>query len=779
MEVLYSWLQEAAGIEVAPVRAAALLTRQGVNVERVRPVAEGLTGVVAARVEECEPLTDRLSRVVIDAGGERAVVVTGAEVRAGSVYAWAPPGARLPDGRQLGVALFHGQESQGMLLSAREMDLGPEEDGLLELGDVPPGSDLADLLRLPDAIFEIDLTPNLAAFCQDVTGLAQELRAALGLAPSLPAPQTRAPEAPPLRVELPPGALVRQYLGAVIETAEAPATPLWMKRRLWGSGSRTHGGFVDVTNYLLFERGQPMHAFDLERVRGPIRVRQAQEGERLITLDHVERVLRAGDIVIADDEGAIGLGGVMGGERTAVGPTTRRIFLEAAVFAPAQIRRTARRLGIASEAAGRFEKGVDEERVALALTRAMDLLTGMGASSVRAVSAEIPVPPRGSTVNIRPARIRELLGLDVGTEVIEDVLRRLGLAVGQAEGHLTVGVPPRRRDIEGEADIAEEVGRITGYDALPETVLAARGPGRRLDVDRFSDEVRQVLAGMGLIEHWGPSFVSPEDLERIAMPGVAIENPLTREASRLRPSLLPSLLAACAHNVSRQDDDLRYFELGRVFCPTGGWPAEGRRLAIASGGTAPDDWRHRGRERDYFDLKGLLETMAARLQVPLTFAAKAASPAYLHPGRQAALAVGGDLIGSMGELHPTLAHQLNLPRLCLAEMDLERLLEARGVPAYRPFSRHPFVERDLAIVFPDEVRYEEVANVLAAGKRPLLSSERLFDVYRGGQVPEGHRSLAVRLRFQADERTLADDEVDEAIDGILADLARLGGRVRA
>ena len=779
MEVLYSWLQEAAGIEVPPARAAALLTRQGVNVERVRPVAEGLAGVVAARVEECTPLTDRLTRVVIDAGGRKAVVVTGAEVRAGSVHAWAPPGAHLPDGRELGVALFQGQESQGMLLSAREMDLGPEEDGLLDLGDVPPGSDLAELLGLPDAIFEIDLTPNLAAFCQDVTGLAQEMRAALGLAPSLPAPQALAPGAPALRVELPPGALVRQYLGAVVETGKAPVTPLWMKRRLWGSGSRTHGGFVDVTNYLLYERGQPMHAFDLDRVRGPIRVRQAKDGERLITLDHVERVLRAGDIVIADDEGAIGLGGVMGGERTAVGPTTRRIFLEAAVFAPAQIRRTARRLGIASEAAGRFEKGIDEDRVALALTRAMDLLTDMGVSSVRAVTAEVPVPPRATTMSIRPGRVRDLLGLDVGTDVVADVLRRLGLSVGHAQDQLTIEVPPRRRDIEGEADVAEEVGRITGYDSLPETVLAAREPGRRLPIDRFSDEVRQVLAGLGLIEHWGPSFVSPEDLERIAMPGVAIENPLTREASRLRPSLLPSLLAACAHNVSRQNDDLRYFELGRVFRPTGGWPAEGRRLGVASGGTAPDDWRHRGTERDFFDLKGLIEAMAARLQVPLTFVVESAPAAYLHPGRQVTLAVGGGAIGSMGELHPALAAQLDLPPLCLAEMDLERLLEARGIPAYRPFSRHPFVERDLAIVFPDALRYEEVAGVLAAGKRPLLSSARLFDVYRGGQVPDGHRSLAVRLRFQADERTLADVEVDEAIDDSLADLARLGGRVRA
>lgn len=779
MDVLMSWLLERSGVKISAREAATLLTRQGVEVGQVRAVADGLTGVLVAQVEAVEALTDRLSSVTVSAGGRRGRVVTGAPVAPGDIRPWAPPGAALPDGRTLGTQIFHGVASEGMLLSAREAGLGPEEDRLLDLGGLPSGADVRGALGLPDAILEIELTPNLAAFAESVDGLGRELRAALGL----PFPGTADVlgteiQGEGIEARLAHDGLVRQYLGALITDPPA-ATPLWMRRRLWGAGQRSLGAVVDVTNYLLLESGQPLHAFDLDRLTLPIEVRRAHAGEHLVTLDHVERRLDTEDIVIADRNGPIGLAGVMGGEETEVTMGTRRVYLEAAVFDPVSIRRTARRHGLPSLAAARFERGVDEEATSRVLHEAIRLLLIMGAGEGRVVTAEMPSPPERRCITVRTERTRSLLGMDVDDAAMADDLERLGFGVALGDGTMTLDIPPRRRDVQGEADVAEEIGRIEGYDTLAETPLPPEAPGRRLEADRSADDIRSILSGLGLSEHWGTSFTSREAAAAMGLEAIKVENPLVRDAGMLRPSLIPSLLAALALNISRRQLDVRLFEIGTVYEPEKGRAREDTRLGILLAGAWPKNWATPGGDVSFFDLAGVVEVLSRRLHIEAEVRRLERDVPFLHPGRQARLVCGEAELGLLGEIHPAMAPEGALGTVLVAELSLTALMASRRTPSYRPVSRYPAVARDLAVVFPEAIGYDEVAHRLRAKGPDVLRSVELFDVYRGRPVPEGQKSLAVHLVFQADDRTLSDAEVDGLMEAIRGTLGELGGRIRA
>ena len=777
MDVLLSWLVERSACRIGAEEAARLLTRQGAEVGRIRPVSRGLAGVVVAEVQSAQLLTERLTLVRVTAGAREGRVVTGAPVAEGDVVPWAPPGATLPDGRTLGVQNFHGAESEGMLLSSREAGFGPEEDPLLDVRGLPPGADLAQALDLPDWILEVDLTPNLAAFAESVDGLGRELRAALGLPfPGAADALGDESEGETIPVRLMQQGLVRQYLGAVI-VKPPTRTPLWMRRRLWSAGQRSRGAVVDVTNYLLLERGQPLHAFDLDRVRPPIEVRRARPGERLITLDHVERVLDGEDIVIADARGPIGLAGVMGGEESEVTPETGRVFIEAAVFDPVSVRRTARRHAIPSLAAQRFEKGVDEEATLQTLREAIRLLLSMGAGEGRLTVTEIPLPPERRRIVVRPKRVRSLLGTGIRDEQMASDLDRLGLGAELGEGNLVVEIPSRRRDIEGEADVAEEVGRLEGYDTIPETTFPPAAPGRRIPVDVFEDELRSVVAGMGLLEHWGSSFASREAASRLNMATVAVENPLVREAAVLRPSLLPSLIGALEVNIVRRQLDVRLFEIGKVFRPSEDGVDEEGRLGLLLTGSWPVNWASVERPIRFFDLLGVIQAMASRLHVRADALPTDVEIPYLHPGRQARLVGATGEIGILGELHPSLAPEGAGPIAC-AELSLAALMRSRDPVSYRPLSRFPAVTRDLAFVFPVAVGYDEVVAAIRNGAPAILRSVDLFDVYEGPQIPRGSRSLAVRLVFQAEDRTLSDEEVDRDMVDIQERLRGCGGDVR-
>lgn len=780
MQVPYSWILEWVDGPQDPQEAAEILTRQGVIVDQIHRLGEGLDGAIAARSVLVTPLTDHLKIVQVDAGSRQGTVVTGApNIREGAIYAWAVPGSALPDGRTLDVHTFQGQASEGMLLSAKEMGIGPDEGGLLELDGVQPGQDVAQALGLPEVVFDVELTPNLAGFCQSVVGLAGELSAGLGKLPRFPEGD-RDLGAGETGVRVLSPDLASIYLGAWVETQGSLQTPLWVKRRLWASGMRSISAFVDVTNYVLLERGQPLHAFDADRLRGPVQVRLAQEGEPFETLDHVRRTLSADDIVIADDRGPVALAGVMGGVSTEVHEGTRTIFLEAALFAPLAVRLTARRHALSSEAAQRFEKGVDRDRVEAALRRAMELLQAMGAGTAGVTARYRGEAEPDRVVRMRPARIRELLGVEVDDARIRAYLDLLALpSEALADGTLRVTIPHRRLDIEGEPDLAEEVARLFGMDQLPLTTLPSEQPGKRHPSDVLADEIREGLAGLGLAEHWGSSSTSREEALLFTNNPVHLTNPLSREEGVLRPSLIPGLLRAARLNASHRVLDIRLFEVGRTFLPSDGRPLETESLGLVVSGAWPHNWTLARREAGFYDLRGILEGVAERIGFKIEVVPHDEPQAFLHPGRQALVLSRGERVGWLGEIHPAVMEGSDLGRVLAAELRLDIVERNREKKEATASGRFPSVERDLAVLLPEATLYQEAVDAVRQSGCQWLKEISLFDIYRGTQVPQGRKSLAFRFIFRSDDHTLVEAEVEQDMAAVAQALSSLGGNLRS
>lgn len=803
MLVSLSWLKSYVDIPWDAHELAQRLTRIGAKVEAVHTLEHDYSRVVVGRITSAHPHPEASSLTVcaVDLGDRTAQSVTGApNARPGLTVAAALPGASLPglEG-MVAEAQVRGVRSEVVLCSERELGISNDHSGLMELpGDLAPGEPLTSALGLDDAVLEIEVYPNRPDHLS-VYGIAREVAAITG--GELRPPETAVAEAiEPARgaaaVEVLDPDLCPRYIARIVRGVTIGPSPAWLAQRLRAAGMRPINNVVDVTNYVMLELGQPLHAFDYQRISGRrIIVRRAKAGEAITTLDGEERALDPGMLLICDAERPVAIAGVMGGEESEVTAGTTDILLEAASFDPVSIRKTAKRLGLRTEASHRFERGVDPHLAAVAADRAARLIAELAGGQVLAgsidVAAELPAPRR---LALRVARVNGMLGTELLPAEIERILRGLGFEVapGEDAGTMSVVVPTYRRDVEGEADLIEEVARMYGYDAIKPTLpLGAGVQGKQSWPLPLVERVRSLLAEHGLYESITYSFVSPRGLDRLRIPAehpwrktIALANPLSEEQSVMRASLIPSLVEAVALNTRRQVTDVRLFETGKVYIPRAlpldDLPEERWTLAIALAGQALTHvWGSPSRPVDFFDLKGIVETVLETLGAPGEFV-RAEHPA-LHPGRTAKLVVGGNDVGWLGELHPEAAQAYDLKeRVYVAEIDLELVFAAAGPTVrYVPLPRYPAVQRDLALLVPKAVDAASVESIIRREAGPYLREVGLFDVYEGKQVPEGYRSLAYSMTYRSDDRTLTDEEIAEAQGRIETALAReLGVTVR-
>lgn len=788
-----SWLREHVAVEADRDALCAALTAIGLEVEGVEPIGGELPGVIVAEIVEAvrHPEADRLQVCKVAIGnGEHVQIVCGApNARAGLKAPLATVGAVLPGGLNIKAAKLRGVESFGMLCSAKELGIDPDASGLLELpADAPVGTALSAYLGLPDARIELKLTPNRAD-CFSIRGIAFDVAAALGaqVRPFDTAPVAATATAT-LPVELNAGADAPRYCGRVIEGLNPNATsPSWLTEKLKRCGLRPISPLVDITNLVMLELGQPMHAFDADTLKGPIGVRHGRADESLKLLDERDAAIDAGFLVITDADRPVALAGVMGGFDTRVTDATTRVFLESAHFAPSAIIGRARKLGLHTDASHRFERGVDPAlpRVALeyATKLVMDIMGGSAGPVVEAVrEADLPVR---APVTLRRERLARVLGQRIDDAEVARIFVTLGMGVEATADGWRITPPARRFDIAIEEDLVEEVARIHGYDAVPAALPAGEIPLADHTETRAPEAfLRRQLAARGFHEAINFAFVDAALLQRWGLEAgaIALLNPLASDLGTMRTGLLPGLVEAIRRNLARQQARVRLFEIGRVFhapATASAAPVETRRIAFAAVGAAkPEQWSSAARPVDFYDLKGDLEALAGPAANALAFAPATGTP-WLHPGRSAAVTLDGEALGFVGHLHPALAKALDLDgEVVVAELDLGRL-EARAVPKAGELSRFPSVRRDLAVLVAEDRPWADLEASLRRSLGGLLRDVKVFDRYAGKGLETGVKSLAMGLILQDVSRTLTDSDVDKAVQAALAALERdCGARLR-
>ncbi len=791
MRISLQWLAEYVDLSgVSPEELARRLTAVGLEVEGLTRLGQGLEGVVAARIltSERHPDAEKLSVTTVDRGdGQPLQVVCGARNYAvGDLVPLATVGAVLPGGQKIEKAKLRGVESFGMLCSGRELGTDADASGLLLLEkSVVPGTPIARALGLDDVLLEVNVTPNRPDALSHL-GIAREVAALLGRPVRPPDPrlaEAGAAAASLARVRIDAPDRCARYAARVIEGVRIGPSPAWLSRRLEACGVRSISNVVDATNYALLELGHPLHAFDLDKVAGgEIVVRTAGPGEKLTTLDARERALDPEDLLICDRDRGSALAGVMGGGDSEISAGTSRVLLESAWFAPGGIRRTSRRHGLKTEASYRFERGADPGMVLPALDRCAALIAQLSGGTVRpGVVDAHPRPHRPVEVGLRWSRPSELLGSPVAPEEARRILAGLGFAegAGDAEG-ARFAVPSWRVDVSIEEDLIEELVRTQGYDRIPETLpaIAAATPVEPAE-SRMLGRMREALEGAGFCEAVNFSFVSEPDLaplrydldgQRAEGPqAIPLKNPISSDLAIMRTSLVPSLLRNAARNRAQRVEELRLYEIARVYHPrtpggAGDEPsAEGLRVAGVMGGRRePLGWAAGGEAVDFYDAKAAVEALLEALGAA-GVRWEAPGAGWLHPRHSARLATAdGAALGAVGELHPRVAQAFELPRGILAfELSCEALARAGSlVPQHRAIPPFPAVLRDLALVVAEGVQAEVV--LAAIRSEGLVEEAALFDVYRGAPLPAGKKSLAVAIRYRAPDRTLTDAEADAA-----------------
>ena len=786
MKISENWLRERVALKADRDALVQRLNMIGHEVESLESVGSGLAGVVVGAIVECakHPQADKLQVCRVDAGsGELLQIVCGApNARPGLKAPLAMIGAKVGE-LTISAAKLRGVESAGMLCSAKELGIDADASGLLELpADAPVGKALADYLGLPDAVIDLGLTPNRAD-CLSIGGVALDVAAAFdaALTPFAVEPVASA-SSRTIEVELSAPADCPRYCGRYIENIDLTAPPpLWMAERLRRCGLRSISLLVDVTNYVMLELGQPLHAFDADTLRGPIGVRHARAGETLKLLDEREIALDPQFLVITDADLPVALGGVMGGYSTRVTASTRSVFLEAAHFAPAAIAGRARRLGMQTDAAHRFERGVDPELPRRALERATRLIVdAAGGQPGPIVEAVVPEQlPRRAPITLRRARIERLLGIAVADAEVERILTALRLGIERtAEGW--VATPPSARfDLAIEADLIEEVARIHGYDNIPTQaprgeLAVARLPEDRIDIATlraplvardYNEAITYAFVGADLLKTWS-----------LEAGGIALANPLSADMAIMRTSLLPGLVAALVLNLNRQQHRVRLFEVGKVFGANtsgdaGDAPVEALKIAGAIAGTAAaEQWGEKKRRADFFDIKGDVESLLALTNAPGEFTFAPAELAWLHPGQSAQVRRGDRIVGHLGALHPQKLRALGLEEdVYVFELDVA-LVQQRAIPRAQSISRLPSVRRDIAVVIPDSVTYARIEHCIRAAVGQTLSELVVFDQYAGTNLGSGVKSLAIGLILQNSYRTLTDADAEESVSAAVAAL---------
>lgn len=788
MKFSENWLRQHVRINADSAALQHTLTMIGLEVESSAIIGNGLEGVIVARIVECakHPQADKLQVCQVDAGahGMLQIVCGAPNARPGLVAPLATIGAAFGDFR-IKAAKLRGVESNGMLCSAKELGIDADASGLLELpADAPVGASIAEYLGLPDTIIELGLTPNRAD-CFGVRGIAFDVAAAFGsvVEPFAAAPVAAA-SASTMTVELNAGADAPRFCGRAIDGVDATAaTPLWMAQRLLRSGVRPISLLVDVTQYMMLELGQPMHAYDRDLLKGPLGVRHARAGETLKLLNGDSAELDAQFLVITDADRVVGLAGIMGGDDTKVSATSCNVLLEAAHFAPAAIIGRSRRLGLHTDAAHRFERGVDPGLPRIAIEYATRLILDIaGGTPGPVVEAVLPQHlPKPQTINLRRARLARVLGTSVADAEVARILIALGLGVETSEAGWTVTTPARRFDLAIEEDLIEEVARIHGYDAIPTTLPGGATHLVNPSETRSSEhDLRRQLVARDYLEAINFAFVDAGLLEAWSLTegSIALANPLSAELGVMRTSLLPGLVSALARNTARQQARVRLFEMGRSFMAGQDGPIETRRIAaVACGEAAAEQWGIASRMLDFHDFKGDLDALAAVSNAQLEY--RSAMLPFAHPGRSADVIRDGVRIGWIGQLHPRLQASLGIETEVFGfELDYDALT-GRPLPRAKPLSRFPSVRRDLAFVVAETVAWADLQSTASAAGGALLREVGLFDRYLGKGIDPGCKSLAMRLIFQDDSRTLTEQDVESAVADVVAALGqRFGATIR-
>ncbi|MGM0671105.1 MAG: phenylalanine--tRNA ligase subunit beta [Pseudomonadota bacterium] len=785
MRISVQWLQEWLQIDETPLELGHRLTMAGLELDAVEPAAPDFIGVRVGHVLSVEPHpdADRLRVCQVEAGeAEPLTIVCGApNVHEGMRAPVAVIGAVLPGDFRIKRSRLRGVASEGMLCSARELGLSEDAAGLLALpATLEAGQDLREALGLDDTILEVDLTPNRAD-CLGMRGIARECSALLDRPLQAPVASV-AGVASPARV----GVDVRDleacplYAARVLEGLDAQATtPLWMTERLRRAGVRPLSAIVDVTNYVMLELGQPLHAFDAERTGDPIVVRRAAEGESLTLLggDHTVK-LSPQDVVIASAEGPLALAGVMGGAASAVDDATTRVILECAHFTPRALAGRARAHGLHTDASHRFERGVDPTLVSQAMERATQLLLEICGGQCGPVEqvGETPTSHGESAITLRPGRIQRLLGVTLEPFEVERILRALDCQVATTDGGWLVHAPRARFDLEREEDLIEELARVHGYDALPQTLPEPAAPATP---DAGLRSLRSGLARQGFHEIISFSFVAREAAQAFYpdVEPLALANPISADLAVMRPGLWPGLVTTAAYNQARQQSDLRLFEHGLRFVPdASGLRQEGRLGGLLGGRAHPEFWQGAARELDFFDAKGVVEGLCERVGGRLGFRAER-HPA-LHDGQSARVLVDGEAIGWVGRLHPSLCERFDVDPVYLFDLDAVAVVRA-PVAQFAPLSSYPSIRRDLALVVSESVAAGDVLAAIDEMDLELVQDVRLFDVYQGKGLNPDEKSLALGLILRAFDRTLGEQDVAGVTDAVVQHLrARFNATLR-
>jgi len=785
MRVSLKWLKDYVDIDVPAAELAHEMTMLGLEIESVEELGQDVQSVFVGKILAIEPHPDADKIVVCqtDVGGEAPLqICCGAtNMKVGDKVPTAVVGASLPGGFQIGKRKMRGVESQGMMCAAAELGLSGDSEGLLILDeDAPLGADIKAVLGLDDVVLEIEVTPNRADWASMI-GVARELAARFEKTlriPEVKVIEGGAPAADKVSVTVEDPENCPRYMGRFFSNVKVGPSPEWLCEYLVAAGQRPINNIVDITNFVLLETGQPLHAFDYDKLAGHrIAVRRASAGEPINTLDGVTRKLDADMLVIADGETPQCVAGVMGGADSEVGEATTSLFLESAFFRPASVRKTSRTLGLISESSQRFQRGADPEMAAYALERAAQLIQELAGAEVAAGVIDIyPEPFVPREVTLRYHRTHRLLGVDVAPEVQRALLQRLGFAlVRHDDAEVLVRVPLRRHDVSMEADLIEEIARLYSFDNIPVSLPRARpcekvfAPG-----EKRIRALRHFLVGLGLTELYNWSFSNPDEVERAALPEdfrdmVCLQNPLSEKQATMRSSLIPALLGNAARNINYGVTAVRGFELGPVYRPAGEeLPTQANRLCIVlAGHIEAAHWSHAARDADFYDLKGLVESVLAHFGLAGRF--DVSDWQTFQNGQRATVSIGKNVIGNLGRVAGSVARSFACDRpIYLAELDLDALLaqpvsaaQFQSVPTFPPSAR------DLAVVVDAAVPAGELREKAAQAGGQLLRSVEIFDIFEGDQVGAGKKSVALNLVFQSDERTLTDQDTQKAFDKVL------------
>ncbi|WP_284086374.1 phenylalanine--tRNA ligase subunit beta [Acinetobacter pittii] len=779
MKISENWLRTWVNPAIDSETLSDQLTMLGLEVDELAPVAKPFTGVVVGEVLTVEqhPDADRLRVTTVNIGsGEPLQIVCGApNVRTGMKAPVATIGAVLPGDFKIKKGKLRGVESQGMLCGASEIDLEDKIDGLLELPtDAPVGVNIREYLKLDDNVIDISITPNRGD-CFSIRGIAREIAVINQLQMNEPdIKSVDATIADEKKVVISTEGAPR-YLGRVIKNVNVKAaTPEWMEQALARSGIRTHSILVDVTNYVLMELGQPMHAFDLAKIEGTVHVRQAQPQEKLQLLNDQEVELQEDIMVIADDQKALAIAGIMGGLASSVTDDTTDIFLESAFFAPLAIAGRARRFGLHTDSSQRYERGVDFELPLIAMNRASQLIQELagGEFGPITVAEKTEILPKREAIELKQAQVDQLLGYQVTADFIADALTRLGCEVTvKAEGEWSVVPPSHRYDMAIYQDLIEEVARIDGYDNIQISL-----PSMDVQLAKYQDrfeiaELRQTIVTLGYQEAISFSFADAK-LEKQLNPQVnplMLANPISSDLAAMRSTLLSSLIPCVQYNLNRQQSRVRFFELGLRFDYQDAKSIEDLKqiptlALVAVGSQQPESWHVKPQPMDFFDFKGEIEEILAAGRVKVEYVRS--ERAWLHPGQSAEILVDGQSIGYLGRLHPSLENELDLSTTWVAELDQTAVLQSY-VSNFTELSRFPSIRRDIALLISDNINVRDIQQLIEKTGGELLGSTWLFDVYTGQGVEEGKRSLAFALLWQHPSRTLEDAEIKSGMDNII------------